>query len=121
MTYDLRKKIQRARAVIALTLALLPASALAQGQQLNNPANAPDFQTFIANFLKAIVQISLPILTLYIVYSGFMFVMARGNEAQLEKAKHNFFYVIIGAILILGAWVLATLIASTANQILGGS
>ena len=45
----------------------------------------------------------------------------RGNEAQLDKAKKNFFYVIIGAILILGAWVLATLIASTATQVLGGS
>lgn len=105
----------------ALVLALLPVSAFAQNQTLRNPANVPDFQTFIANFLKAIVEISLPILTLFIVYAGFMFVMARGNEEALAKAKHNFMYVILGAILILGAWVLATLIASTATQVLGGS
>lgn len=88
---------------------------------LCNPSSLQNLQQFIAAFLQAVVEISLPILTLFIVYAGFLFVTARGNEAQLEKAKHNFFWVIIGAILILGAWVLATLIASTATQVLGTS
>ena len=46
----------------------------------------------------------------------------------LVKRNHNpfaavedFLYVIIGAILILGAWVLATLISATATQVLGQS
>jgi hypothetical protein len=93
-------------------------------QTFTNPtasAGIGNIQQFIAAFLKAIVQISLPILTLFIVYSGFMFVTARGKPEALNKAKQNFLYVIIGAILILGAWVLATLIASTATQVLGTS
>jgi hypothetical protein len=100
---------------------LFPALAFAQNQTLGNPANVSNIQTFIANFLKAVVEISLPILTLYIVYAGFKFVFARGNEHRLEEAKRNFLYVILGAILILGAWVLATLIAATATQVLGTS
>ena len=103
---------------------LLPLLTFAQNQTLQNPvqgAGIVSVQGFIAAFLKAVVQISLPILTLFIVYSGFMFVMARGNEQKLSDAKKNFFYVILGAILILGAWVLSTLIAATASQVLGGS
>ena len=120
------KLFRRAIRTITLAAALAPVVVFAQAgrapdQALKNPANVPDLQTFIANFLKAIVEISLPILTLFIVYAGFLFVTARGNEAQLEKAKHNFLWVILGTILILGAWVLATLIASTATQVLGGS
>ncbi len=108
-------------AAAAVAFVLLPFIASAQSQSLKNPANVPDFQSFIANFLKAIVEISLPILTLFIVYAGFMFVTARGNSEKLADAKRNFLWVILGAILILGAWVLATLIASTATQVLGTS
>lgn len=73
---------------------------------------------FIAAALQAMVMISLPVLTLFIVYSGFLFVSARGNSSQLETAKKNFMYVIIGAILILGAWVIATLIGGTVKQLI---
>jgi Type IV secretion system pilin len=114
----------------AAAIALLPLVVFAQTQSgsnsgyLTNPtagAGIGSIQDFIAAFLKAVVEISLPILTLFIVYSGFMFVTARGNPEKLRKARENFLYVIIGAILILGAWVLATLIASTATQVLGTS
>ncbi|MBI4087776.1 hypothetical protein HY418_00110, partial [Candidatus Kaiserbacteria bacterium] len=42
---------------------------------------------------------------------------ARGNEQALSKAKQNFIYVIIGALLILGAWLIATLIGGTVTQL----
>jgi hypothetical protein len=117
------KNISAATTAVAITL--LPFVVFAQQQgYFQNPtasANINNIQDFIAAFLRAVVQISLPILTLFIVYSGFKFVTAQGNEGKLKDAKENFLYVFIGAILILGAWVLATLIASTATQVLGTS
>lgn len=123
----LKYRFEKAIAAATLAAALAPYAVFAQvnpestGATLNNPANVPDIQTFIANVLKAVVEISLPILTLFIVYSGFLFVTARGNAEKIKHARENFMYVILGAILILGAWVLATLIASTATQVLGTS
>ena len=64
-------------------------------------------------------MIALPIITVFVVYSGFLFISAPGNEAKLSNAKNNFMYVIIGTILILSAWVLATLIGGTVTQLLG--
>jgi len=84
-----------------------------------NPVQYNDIPSFIAGALKALVVVALPIITLFIVVAGFMFVAARGNESKLTEAKKNFVYVIIGAILILGAWVLATLIGGTISQVLG--
>ena len=90
--------------------------------QLNNPLN-PTFSSipnFIAGALKVLVMVALPIISLFIVYSGFLFVAAQGNEEKLSKAKSNLMYVIIGAILILGAWVIATLIGGTVSQLMTG-
>ena len=88
---------------------------------LENPLNS-NFSTipaFIAGALKVLVIVALPIITLFIVVAGFMFVLARGNSSKLEDAKKNFVYVIIGALLILGAWVIATLIGGTVTQLVG--
>ena len=103
-------------AVVAL---LLNVSVAAADAGLQNPLKFNDIQSFIAGALKALVIIALPIITLFIVISGFMFVAARGNESKLTEAKKNFFFVILGAILILGAWVLATLIGGTVSQVVG--
>lgn len=88
---------------------------------LQNPLNS-NFQSipnFIAGALKVMVQVALPIIALFMVYAGFKFVTARGNTEQINSAKQNFLYVVIGAILILGAWVIATLIGGTISQVAG--
>lgn len=89
---------------------------------LINPLNSSlsSIPEFIAGVLKAVVMVALPIITLFIVYAGFKFVSARGNPGGITEAKENFKWVIIGAILILAAWVLATLIAGTVTQLVRG-
>src|SRR3989344_35741 len=86
---------------------------------LQNPLRSQSIAEFIASALKVLVIVALPIITLFIVISGFMFVLARGNESRLTEAKKNFVYVIIGALLILGAWVIATLIGGAVTQLVG--
>ena len=72
----------------------------------------------IAAFLKAVVMVALPILSLAFVWTGFLFVSARGSTDKLNTAKRAFFYTVIGAILILGAWLIANLIGTTVSQLL---
>ena len=94
----------------------------ASSDTLGNPLN-PSFSTipnFIAGALRVLVMLALPILTLMIVYSGFLFVFARGNQEKLGTAKTNLMYVLIGSTLILGAWIIATLISGTVSQLTTG-
>lgn len=104
------------------TILLLPFIAMAQNKGLQNPLDdsISSIPLLIAAILKVVVMVALPIITLFIVYSGFKFIAAQGNSAKLEEAKKNFLYVIIGAILILGAWVIATLIGGTVSQLVKG-
>ena len=95
--------------------------AQAQGGQLDNPLS-PEFQTipaFIEGALKVMVMVALPIITVFVVYAGFQFVLAQGNTEKLNTAKKNFLFVIIGALLIMGAWIIATLIGGTVTQLTG--
>jgi hypothetical protein len=86
---------------------------------LENPLKFSSLERFIEGVLQAIVMIALPIIVAFIVYAGFKYIFARGNASEIGKAHENFKYVIIGTILILGAWVLATLIGGTVSQLLG--
>lgn len=106
---------------VTFSWAMLAGRVLAQDTGVQNPLN-PAISTipsFIAYALKVLVQVSLPIISLFIVYSGFLFVLARGNTEKLATARQNFLYVIIGALLILGAWIIATLIGGTVMQLTG--
>ncbi len=111
---------------VLLAAALAPVTVFAQcaagdSTCLNNPLNSQfsSVPNFIAGALKVLVIVALPVIALFIVVAGFMFVLARGNEHKLEEAKKNFVYVIIGALLILGAWLIATLISGTVSQLVG--
>lgn len=92
------------------------------GSSCLNNILSPSLSTvpgFLSAALSALVKISLPIITVFIVYSGFLFVTARGNASKLEQARMNFFYVIIGALLVLGAWIFANIIGGTVSNVLG--
>ncbi len=104
-----------------MSMTSLAVAQSSSGAGLQNPLNSSfsSIPNFIAGALKVMVMVALPIIALFLVYAGFLFVSARGNSEQIDKAKKNFFYVIIGAILILGAWVIATLIGGTITQLVG--
>lgn len=84
---------------------------------LCNPLKFDTISEFVAGALKVMVMIALPIVALFLVISGFKFISAQGNPGKLGEAKMNFVYVVLGALLILGAWVLANLIGGTVDQL----
>lgn len=85
---------------------------------LQNPLSVNTLQEFIKRFLEVVLTIAIPVIALFIIYAGFLFVSARGNPAQLTKAKNTLLYTVIGAAILLGAWVLASAVAETVNQVI---
>lgn len=89
------------------------------GTSFQNPLNFCSLKDFVAGALQVFVMIMLPVIAFFIVYAGFSFVFARGKPEALKTAKMNFFFVIIGTCLMLGAWLLANLIGATVSQVTG--
>jgi Type IV secretion system pilin len=113
-------------ALFAAIICTLPPVAFAascggDGTGIQNPLSSAycTIPAFIAGFLQVMVEIGLPIVALFLLIAGYQFIAAGGNPDKLAKAKENFVYVIIGMLLILGAWVIATLIGNTVSQVVG--
>ena len=80
--------------------------------------------TSLFALLKTIVNdVILPIggvlAVLAFIYSGFLYVMAQGNETKLATAHKSLLYTSIGTAVLLGSWVLANVICTTIG-LLGG-
>lgn len=86
--------------------------------KIKNPINVETIPQFIEIVLNAVLVMGIPIVALAIIYCGFLFVKARGNGEEIKKAKAAFMYTIVGAFLLLGAWVLAKAIGSTVKEII---
>lgn len=83
--------------------------------QITNPLKAENIPELISNIAAFARNIGLPIAIIFIVYSGFLFVSAKGNEKKLETAKESFKWSMIGAALIVGADFLAKAIVNFAK------
>lgn len=77
-----------------------------------NPAT---IESYIGLIITAFFSILGIISITLIIYSGFTWMTARGNEAQVTKAKENFFNVTIGLIFIIGAYALTTFLLKIFN------
>jgi len=76
-----------------------------------------DIPSFITAIINIVLLVGIPIVTLAIIYSGFLFVQASGNSEKLGTAKKALLYSVVGAALLLGAFVLAEAIKGTVDQL----
>ena len=81
--------------------------------KITNPIKANTINDFIKQILVGVLKIGIPIIALAIIYSGFLFVSARGNSKELETAKKALMYSLIGAAILLGSWAIAQIISET--------
>ncbi len=89
---------------------------------ITNPLgnNINSIPSFVQTLLEGILQIGIPIVALAIIYSGFLFVFARGNSEKLSKAKDALLYTLIGAAILLGSWAIAQMISATVTGLKAG-
>ena len=86
---------------------------------LENPLGSKytTLQDFVGGILNIVLDIGTPIVALAIIYSGFLFVKARGNPTELEHAKKTLTYTLIGGAILLGSWALANALKSTVVEL----
>lgn len=82
-----------------------------------NPLQFCSLQEFLTAVLGVVVDIGFPIVVVAIIWTGFLFVKAQGNPDALTIAKKAFFWTLVGALLVLGAFALSTLVQGTVDQI----
>lgn len=87
---------------------------------IDNPlenSGIEDIPSFLVAIITIVLYIGVPIITLAIIYSGFLFVQAQGNAEKITKAKQAFIYTLIGAAILLGSFVITKAIQGTVGDI----
>lgn len=95
------------------TLIALPYAVSADLQfEFKNPLAFSTIEDFLVAILNVVIVIATPIVVLFIIYAGFLYVTARGNATQVEEATRALTYAIIGGVLIIGAVAISKIIAN---------
>ena len=66
--------------------------------------------------LEILLIIAVPIIIIFIVYAGFLYVTAQGNANKIQDANRALTYALIGGAIVLGARVIGAIIQATVNQ-----
>lgn len=103
---------------ILLTTFMFTVPILSFGDEtIINPIKSKSITGLIKTILEGIIKIGMPVVVLAIIYSGFLFVSARGNSEKLGKAKDSLLYTLIGVAILLGSWAIAQLITDTVKAL----
>lgn len=86
--------------------------------QISNPlgetSTIPQLMKLI---LEGLIMLATPIVILTVIYAGFLFVSAQGSVDKLDQAKRALTYALIGAVILIGAAAIATLIEGTVDSL----
>ena len=71
----------------------------------------------VSKILDFVVQIGAIAVIFAIIYAGFLFVKAQGNETAIEAAKKTLFTAVIGGVILLGAKTFSVVVCNTAKSL----
>ncbi len=118
--YILAFVILFAPALLLAEVGLTPTSGGCPPGQLCNPLKVDSISKLVEFLLRLVVRVGGVIAVLMIIYSGFLFVKARGNSDELESAKKTLFNALIGTAILIGAELIATIMSNTINNVQRG-
>lgn|SRR3989344_8549635 len=111
------KRLILAFPLVASALLVLPYVVWA-AETLTNPLGAgTDLEALLADILAFVVKIGSVVVVLMLVYVGYLFVTARGNDTKLTTAKSALLWTVVGALILLGAEAIALAIQATVEAI----
>ncbi len=81
--------------------------------KLINPLKFATLEAFLLAVIDVLLTFALPVIIFFIMYAGYLFVTAAGNEGQISTAKSALLWAVIGGVVILGAKLIITVIQGT--------
>ncbi len=99
--------------MLSIVTKVSAADCVATGGRICNPIKQDSLTGLLKTVLEEAIKIGIPVIALAIIYSGFLFVAARGKPEEITKAKDALLYSLIGAAILIGAWAIAQLVSNT--------
>lgn len=109
----LLKKTYSSLIVFVTVAMILPWVTQAAGIQfkIENQIKVGTVEDLLVSLLNIFIIIATPIIVLFIIYAGFLYVTAQGNSQQVQQATRALTYAIIGGVMVLGAVAISSIVA----------
>lgn len=107
-------KVHAAITLLITAALVLPANASADsGISFNivNQIKVGTVEDLLVALLNIFIIVATPIIVLFIIYAGFLYVTAQGNAQQVQQATRALTYAIIGGVIVLGAVAISGIIS----------
>lgn len=85
--------------------------------KIENPIDSKDFAVIMRKIANLVAMVALPLVVVMIIWAGAQFVFAQGNDTKLTAAKKTLWYSLLGALLVVGAYAIATAIENFAKKL----
>ena len=86
-------------------------------QELPNPLGVSSITELFGKVINVMIQIGVPLAVLAIIYAGFKYVTAFGDEKKVSEAHQMLLWSAVGSAVLLGAKVIITAIEGTVRQL----
>ncbi|MFA6463848.1 MAG: hypothetical protein WCV55_02485 [Candidatus Paceibacterota bacterium] len=86
--------------------------------KLANPISATSIPDFLKSILTAATEIGAIIGALSIMYGGYLYATAQGDEEKLKKAKATVTWALVGTAVLIGATVIITAVTTTVGGVI---
>ncbi len=84
----------------------------------NRNNSAFTFFDFVERLVNLATKIAIPIIILFIIYSGFLFIKAQGAPEEITAARRTLGYTLLGTAIILGANIIALAVKTTITSLI---
>lgn len=112
--------MKTAALVSLLSLPLISSAATNQGSVgIKNPLGDGNDNLFkmIDTIIDALLKLGAVLAVIAIIFAGFKFVTAGGDEGKLKTAKAILLYTVIGIVILLGARIISAVVVETVTSV----
>ena len=86
-----------------------------------NDGTAPDAKDLVADIIRTVLSYLGLLMTIIILWAGFRWMTAGGDEKKVETAKSHLRSAVIGAIVIIAAWMITFFVVDTTRKAITNS
>jgi len=94
-----------------------PNTTLVNPLNVGNCTSDTCLMVFLNKILDFVIQIGTIVVILMMVYIGYLFVTARGNDAKITEARQALLWTVVGALILIGAKAISTGIEATVRAL----
>ena len=85
--------------------------------EFQSPFHGTELTDLLSTILSIVMYVLFPVVVIMVMYTGFLFVTAKGNPQKIQQARTALMWTVIGGLVVLGARAFSLMVESTVTSL----